>query len=119
MKVIIDLVEDLKSSINNDKEFSLRAMNLYESDTGEFVPSWQTDIASIRIDDKTKKMYVFLGVEPMGVEEILTKLDALSNEQMMYEILLSYYKEEKRADASLMGFGESFKDKKYLFFISE
>jgi len=119
MKVIIDLVEDLKSSIDNDKEFSLRAINLYESDTKEFVPSWQTDIASVKIDDETKKMFVFLGVEPMGVEEMLVKLDSLSNEQMMYEILLSYYKDEKRADTPLIGFGESFKDKKYLFFISE
>jgi len=119
MKVIIDLIEDMRNAIENNSDFFLRAMNLYETASGELVPSWQTDIESMKVDDKEKKLYIFLGVEPMGVPSVMEKLDALSNEQMMYEINLSYYKDEARRNAPIIGFGESFKDKKYLVFISE
>jgi len=120
MKVIIDLIDDVREAINSDKSFSLSAMGLKENEKGEFVPSWQADINQYKLDEKTKKLYLFLGKEnALNIGTFLSDLNSLSNEQMMYELCVSYTKEQKRIDSVLMGFGESFPEKKYLLFIPE
>jgi hypothetical protein len=40
MKVIIDLIEDIRTAIHNDTEFSLAVMGLKEDENKEFIPSW-------------------------------------------------------------------------------
>lgn len=118
MKVIIDLIEDIRTAINNDKNFSLMAMGLEETDNAEFVPSWESRICSMKIDDGNKRLYLFLAKdEALSIGELLEGMDILPNEKMMYEVCISYTKENQRLDTSLMGFGESFHEKKYLLFI--
>jgi len=120
MKVIIDFIEDIRTAINNDRSFSLRVMGLKEDADAEFRPSWQSELCSYKLDGEAKKMFLFLGKEEgLNVGEFLDVLEKLGNEAMMYEICVSYSKEGERLDSSLMGFGESFKDKKYLLFIPE
>ena len=120
MKVIIDLIEDIGAAINNDKEFSLAVMGLKEDENNEFIPSWQSGLCSFRLEPAQKKVFLFLGKEEgLNIGEFLTTLNTLKNEELMYELCVSYSKEDKRIDSSLIGFGESFKDKKYLVFIPE
>ncbi len=120
MKVIIDLIEDIRTAINNDKSFTLGAMGLEEQKNGEFLPSWQSDISRMRLDEKEGKLFLFLGKgEVLNIGDFLETLNALSNTAMMYEVRLSYTREKERVDSPLMGFGESFKDKKYLLFIAD
>ena len=120
MKVIIDLIEDIRTAINNDTDFSLSAMGLTESTDGEFTPSWQSEICNYILDEEAKKIYFFLGREnPLNIGDLLEDLNTLSNEKMMYEVSVSYSKENQRVDRSLIGFGESVHDKKYLLFIAE
>ena len=120
MKVIIDFIEDIRTAINNDRSFSLRVMGLKEDENSEFRPSWQSELCTYKLDDEAKKMFLFLGKdEGLKVGEILDALESLGNEAMMYELCVSYSKEGKRLNSSLMGFGESFEDKKYLLFIQE
>jgi len=120
MKVIIDFIEDIRTAINNDRSFSLRVMGLKEDENSEFRPSWQSELCSYKLDNEAKKMFLFLGKdEGLNVGEFLDALEGLGNETMMYELCVSFSKEGKRLDSSLMGFGESFKDKKYLLFIRE
>ncbi len=120
MKVIIDLIEDIRTAINNDKSFTLGVMGLKEQSNGEFLPSWQSDISGIKLDEEEEKLFLFLGKdEALNIGDFLETLNALSNKAMMYEICISYTQKDKRVDSSLMGFGESFKDKKYLLFIED
>jgi len=120
MKLIIDMIEDIRTAINNDKEFTLGAMGLNEQKNGEFLPSWQSDICHMEIDAQSQKLFLFLGKgEAIAIGDFLKALNALSNEAMMYEVCLSYSKEDKRVDSSLIGFGESREDKRYLLFIAE
>jgi len=120
MKVIIDLIDDVREAINNESDFSLSVMGLKENEKGEFIPSWQADINQYKLDKEVKKLYLFLGKEnALTVGPFLSELNALSNEEMMYEVCVAYMKENCRVDASLMGFGESFPEKKYHLFIQE
>jgi len=120
MKVIIDLIDDVREAIENDSSFSLSAMGLKENEKGELLPSWQADINQYKLDDEEKKLYLFLGKEDaVNVGTFLSELNVLSNEKMMYEVCISYSKDNQRIDASLIGFGESIPEKKYLLFIPE
>ncbi len=118
MKVIIDLIEDIRTAINNDKSFSMAAMGLKEEANGDFSPSWESGISSFKIDDDQKKLFLFPGnSEALTIETLLAEVNALPISNMMYEVCVSYSREQARVDSSLMGFGESFRDKKYLLFI--
>ena len=120
MKVIIDLIEDIRTAINNDSDFSLSVMGLTEETDGEFTPSWQSDICQYRLSETDKKIYFLLGREnPLNIGDLLKDLNALSNEAMMYEVCISYSKENQRIDSPLIGFGESLQDKKYLLFLAD
>jgi hypothetical protein len=120
MKVIIDLIEDIRTAINNDKSFSMAAMGLKEEANGDFSPSWESGISSITVDDDQKKLFLFLGKdESLKIESLLEKVNALPIAKMMYEVCVTYSKEQERVDSSLMGFGESFRDQKYLLFIPQ
>ena len=119
MKVIIDLIEDIASAINNDENFTLSVMGLKEDETAQFIPVWQADVCSYKLNEKKQSLLLYIGKEEaIKVGEFLSDLDALDNKLMMNEIIISYSKEGKRVDAPLMGFGESFEDKKYLLFIA-
>jgi len=120
MKVIIDLIEDIRTSINNDKSFSLVAMGLEENDNGEFTPLWESNICAVKLDNEKKKLFLFLGKEEVvTIAKVLEDINDLENEKMMYEVCVCYSKNNKRFDSSLLGFGEVLKDQKYLVFISE
>jgi hypothetical protein len=120
MKVIIDLIEDIKDAIENEPSFSLVAMALKEQDSGELIPSWESPICSMKVDAEEQRLFFFLGKgEPLGIGTFLESANALSNKAMMHEVLLSYSKEAKRIDSSLIGFGESLEEKKYFLFILE
>ena len=120
MKVIIDLIEDVRSAINNDTSFTLSGMALKENDQGEHEPLWQSNIVHYRLDETAKKLFLFLGKEdPVTVETLLNDLNTYSNEAMMYELNITYTQDDSRKDKSLIGFGEALEEKKYLLFISD
>ena len=120
MKVIIDLIEDIRSAINNDGGFTLSAMGLKEDENRAFVPVWQSDINQYKIDDNKNKIFFFLGQgKGLCIARLLEDLNTLDNKTMMYEVCVSYLKENSRVDASLVGFGESIEERKYRLFISE
>lgn len=119
MKVIIDVIEDIRAAIDNDESFSLAAMGLKEQ-RGEFVPSWESRLCSMRLDDEKKRLFLFLGKEKaLNTGELLRSLNILANEKMMYAIYISYSKDDARRDSPLLGFGESLPEKKYVLFIAE
>ncbi len=120
MKLIIDVIEDIRTAIGNDAFFTLSVMGLKEQENGEYSLAWQSDISHMKLDEKEQKLFLFPGRdEPISIGDFLQRLNALSNEAMMYEVCVSYSKEEKRIDTALIGFGESVEDKKYLLFIPD
>ena len=117
MKVIIDLIEDIRSAID-DEGFTLSVMGLQEDENAQFNPMWQNDVCSFSIDKQENKLFLFLGkTQAINVRDFLKDMNALENKLMMCEANISYSKDTKRIDAPIIGFGESIKDKKYLLFI--
>ena len=120
MKFIIDVIEDIRTAIDNDGLFTLGVMALQEQKSGEYLPAWRSGISHMQLDEKGQKLFLFPGKdESIDMEEFLQRLNALPNEKMMYEVCVSFSKEQRRIDSSLIGFGESLEDKQYLLFIRD
>ena len=120
MKVIIDLIEDIRTAIDNDQNFTLAAMGFLQKDDAEFVPTWQSNIVHMEVDEINKRLCFLLGKEEsFDIGTLVEELNALPNEAMMHEVFVSYSKDKKRIDSPLIGFGESFQDKKYFLFVDE
>jgi len=119
MKVIIDLIEDIASAIDNDKNFSLSTMCLEEDKDAQFYPLWENELCQFQMDEENKTLFLFLGKEePIKVGAFLDMLNALDNKAMMHEIKVSYSKDGERVNSPVIGFSESLEDKKYLLFIA-
>ena len=118
MKVIIDLIEDMQTAIKDKEDFSLSVMALEEGENSQFNPVWQNDVVSFKVDTQENKLFIFLGkTQALNTEGFLKEMNALENKEMMYEVNVSYLKDDKRVDIPLIGFGESMEDKKYLLFM--
>ncbi len=117
MKVLIDLIEDMREAIQDDTAFTMNVMQLQETKEGQFTPAGESNIARYKLDDTQKKLFLFLGKAPLNALKTFQELNTLSNEAMMYEIKVSYTVSGQRVDQEVIGFGESLQDKKYLLFI--
>ena len=118
MKVIIDLIEDIRTAIDNAPAFTLTGMALQANEQGEHEPIWQSNIVHYRLDNEAKKLFFFLGQDDaLSVGTLLQELNTYSNEAMMYEVCLTYTQNNTRQDKSLIGFGEVIPEKRYLLFI--
>jgi len=118
MKVIIDLIEDIQTVLNDERGFALTALALKEEEPEQFAPTWHSPIVHMSIDDEAKSLYLFLGQErPLQTGSFLKELNGFSNEQMMYELKVSYTQDENRIDKEVIGFGESLEEKRYFLFI--
>jgi len=120
MKVLIDLIEDMREAIKNSSDFSLSAMGLEESSAGEFTPTWSSHICNSVLDKKKKQLFFFLGKEAaLNTQVVYEELNSLENEEMMYEVFVSYSQHNQRVDKEIIGFGESLEEKKYLLFVTK
>ena len=118
MKVIIDLIEDIREAIENNPSFSLIVMGLEEDKEGNFTPTWQSPLSRLSLDETEKKIYFFLGKEnPITITPLLIELNSMSNQEMMYPLQVSYSKEDQRIDKEVIGFGESLEGKQYILFV--
>ncbi len=118
MKVIIDLIEDIRSAIDNQPDFTLTGMALKANEKNEHEPIWQSNIVHYRLDESAKKLFLFLGQDdPIKVGTLLQELNSYTNEAMMYEVCITYTQDDERQDKSLIGFGEVIPEKRYLLFI--
>jgi hypothetical protein len=118
MKVIIDLIEDIRETIANQEAYTLHAMLLKEdqSDSEKLIYAGEAPIGSFVLDDESKQLV--LSVEREGslqIGELLKHLLILSMDMMMYEVRLHVNLQHDAVE--VVGFGQSGEDKKYILFI--
>ena len=118
MKVVIDLIEDIREAIENNPNFSLIVMGLEEDQEGNFTPTWQSPLSRLSLEAQEKKIYFFLGKEnPITITPLLIELNSMSNQEMMYTMQVSFSKEGVRVNKEVIGFGESVENKQYVLFV--
>ena len=119
MKVIIDLIEDIRESINNNETYTITAMLLKEdeNDKKNLLYAGEAPVGSFYVDKISKELIftVEKDKEPLTVGELVKHLLIMDMDMMMYEVKLAVSKEHPPKE--LVGFGFNATDAKYALFI--
>lgn len=119
MKVIIDLIEDIREEIGNQEDFVLTAMLLREDpeNAEKLIYAGESAISQYLLDEKHKQLLFKIdgsrSVSTVG--ELVKKLLILPIADMMYELRMDV--NAKYSDIEVVGFGKSMIEKKYILFI--
>lgn len=122
MKVVIDLIEDIRNAIANQKDFLFGALAVQkECDAqGNALLAWGKGISRAEVDADANRLnfYVEEG-RPMTSGEVIALLDGMGNDQMMYEVFVSQKDTPTVADTPLIGFTEDMNARQYMLMIEE
>ena len=122
MKYVIDLVDDIRESINNEDDFLMGVIALEKDlDKNENnTIAWGKAINSVKLVPETKRLEIYVGNEtPLQSDTFINAMKELSNEAMMYEVFVSTIKQPEEATQALLGFSEDLESKKYMLLIEE
>ncbi len=119
MKVIIDLIEDIRESINNNERYSITAMLLKEDTLNpkNLIYAGEASVSSFYVDEISKELIFNVDTKEKALEigELVKHLLIMEMEKMMYEVKLSV--SDAHAPKALVGFGFNATDAKYALFI--
>lgn len=122
MKVVIDLIEDIRNAIGDQKDFILGAVAVQkECDAdGNSLLAWGKGISRAAVDEANEclNFYVEDG-RPLTSGTVIDLLDSMPNDQMMYKVMVSRKGTPDLADAPLIGFTEDLNAKQYMLIIEE
>lgn len=116
MKYIIDMIDDMRESIQNSQEYTLLAMLLKEDASKNFQNAGEKIITSLRIDHEAKQLRLGFSGESITTKELLECVNSLQMQAMMYEVMLKISDEHPLMP--IIGFGEDHKQKQYTFFVT-
>jgi len=119
VKVIIDLIEDIRESINNNEQYTLSAMLLKEDqgDSKNLVYAGEAPVGSFYVDKISKELILTVEKEKeaLSIGELVKHLLIMDMDMMMYEVKLAV--SENHPPQALVGFGFNATDGKYALFI--
>ena len=119
MKVIIDLIEDIRESIANAEDFVLTAGLLKEdaNDPSKLIYAGEAPLNKYHIDEVKKQLIFEIGGNDskMMVGVLIPLLLMSDMDVMMYELRMDV--NEQYNDMEIVGFGKNEEMKKYLLFI--
>jgi len=119
MKVIIDLIEDIRETITNAEDFVLRAGLLKEevNDASTLVYVGEAPIDSFTLNEEKKQLLFNVGGgdTTVSIGELIPALLILDMQRMMYTLKMDVNTRYKELE--IVGFGKSEEDKKYILFI--
>ena len=119
MKVVIDMIEDMRESIGNDGSYSVSAGLLKEDpkDASRLIYSGETDARSFWMDEKRKALVFGIdGSESvLTVEEVVPSLLVADMDAMMYGIRVDL--NDHYRDMEVVGFGKNDEAHRYVLFI--
>ena len=119
MKVVIDLIEDIRESIQNEENYTISGMLLKENPNKkeDLIYAGEAPVGSFYFDKISKELIFTIDKEskPLTVGKLVKHLLILDMDIMMYEVKLLV--SEEHAPQELVGFGFNATDGKYALFI--
>lgn len=119
MKVIIDLVEDIREEVANSEDFTLHVMLLKDNpdDSENLLYAGEAPLATFVLDDSMKQLQLLIdgSKRELRIGDLIKHLLILSTKEMMYEICINV--NAQHSNVEVIGFGKSIEDKKYVLFI--
>ncbi|MFK5975233.1 MAG: hypothetical protein QM493_01880 [Sulfurovum sp.] len=119
MKVIIDLVEDLREAISNQENFRLMAMLLKadKEDEERLIYAGEAHLNSYIINTEKRELLFSIdsSKENLSIKEIIAPLLILPIADMMYEIRICV--SEQYFNMEIVGFAKNEEEKKYFLML--
>jgi len=119
MKVIIDLIEDIRESIGNAEDFELRAGLLKEDKDhlSKLIYAGEAPLNAFVLDESKKQLIFKIDSSStkIYVGELLSHLLALSMDAMIYELKMAV--NVQYTDVEIIGFGKNEEERSYILFI--
>ena len=115
MKVIIDLLEDMREHIKNAPDYSILSVLLKEDEQGEMQRVGEKPVKSVRLDETNKTLVFGFLEEGVVSQTLIEMINKLPNEAMMYEVVLEISSEHERMP--IIGFGENHDEKQFALFV--
>jgi len=119
MKVIIDLIEDIRESISNAEDFVFSAGLLREDehDLSKLIYAGEAPLNTYHIDNERKQLIFTIDGSDAKITpgELIPSLSASDMEVMMYELRIDVNRQYP--DMEIVGFGKNEERKNYLLFI--
>lgn len=119
MKVIIDLIEDVREQIADQEDFILTAMLLKEDpeDQAKLIYAEEAPINLYRLNDDSKQLVFKIDGSDtrVSIGALIPPLLILGMDAMMYELRMNV--NAQYDDIEIIGFGKSMEEKKYILFI--
>ena len=119
MKVVIDLIEDIRESIGNTEDYVLTAGLLKEdtNDSDRLIYAGEAKLTSFQLDE-TKRALEF-GIENSNEEitvgEVIPPLLIADMDVMMYKVRVNV--NAQYSDMEVVGFGKNDEAQRYVLFI--
>jgi hypothetical protein len=119
MKVIIDLIEDIRESIANAEEYELRAGLLKEdpSNPSRLVYAGEAPLNAFELDEEKKQLLFKIDGSgtKIDVGALIPELLILGMDAMMYELRMAVNAQYREVE--IIGFGKNEEEKAYILFI--
>jgi len=119
MKVIIDLIEDIRESIANAEDYELRAGLLKEDteDPSKLIYAGEALLNSYILDEEKKALHFKIDSSgaKVTIGELIPSLLILDMDAMMYGLKIDV--NTQYSDMEVVGFGKNEEQKAYLLFI--
>ncbi|HEO98659.1 MAG: hypothetical protein JW682_05785 [Campylobacterales bacterium] len=119
MKFIIDLIEDIRTEIGNEPDFTVHAMLLKEdaNDPEKLIYGGEAALNSFTLDEAGRRLIMRIdgSSDSLTIGELIKYILIYDMDKMMYEVRV--YVNHQHSDIEVIGFGRSVEEKKYFFFI--
>ena len=118
MRVIIDLIDDIRNEIANRSDFTLSAMLLKQNpqNSNELIYVGESPIDSFEYSILNKQLLFRVGDKRiLSVGELLKEIMILDMSSMMHEVRL--YVNCMYPDMEIVGFAKSIEQKQYILII--
>ena len=119
MKVIIDMIEDIRESVANAEQYKLTAGLLREesSDPSKLVYAGEAPINGYTVEHDAKRLLFFIdGSEnEVSVGKLIPELLIMDMDAMMYELRLDVNAQYRNME--IVGFGKNDEEQRYVLFV--
>jgi len=119
MRVIIDLIEDVREQIGNSKDYTVNAglLRTDETDSTKLIYAGEAPINSMQLErEKRQLVFKIDGSEKkLTIEELIPSILILDMDAMMFELKMDVNVQYKGLE--IVAFGKNDVEKSYILFI--
>lgn len=119
MKVIIDLIEDVREQIGNHEAYEVTAglLKTDENDSSKLIYAGEAPLNSVNLEEENRLLRLSIddSDNKLTIGELIPSVLILDMDAMMYELKMDV--NTQYSDMEIIGFGKNDEEKKYILFI--